>query len=102
MLCDGTGTPLRLLPWTTPDGRPCYLSTDDPGGLMSTLADAGEAELLTSAEEVLGLARGLLAEPGAHGRELRFTGVRLAEALQDALRIAESRGARLVIAERVT
>ena len=29
---------LRLLPWTGPDGKPCFLSTDDNGGHMSRLA----------------------------------------------------------------
>ncbi|MGW3647410.1 hypothetical protein [Streptomyces sp. NPDC000878] len=37
----------------------------------------------------------MLAGEGVGERELRFTGVRLAEALGDALRIAVSRGARL-------
>ncbi|POX44657.1 hypothetical protein C3488_32095 [Streptomyces sp. Ru72] len=30
---------LRLLPWAGPDGKPCYLSTDDQGGYVSRLAD---------------------------------------------------------------
>lgn len=92
---DGEGDRLRLLPWTTPDGGPCYLSTDDAGSRMSRLADELEAELLESAEYVLGEARPMLAEVGLGKRELRFVGMRLAEALGDALRIAESRGARL-------
>ncbi|MPY53890.1 hypothetical protein FPZ41_37160 [Streptomyces sp. K1PN6] len=95
MMRDGTGTPLRLLPWTTADGRPCYLSAEEPGGRLSRMADELEAELLGSATYVLDAARPLLDEPGAGKRELRFAGVRLAEALGDALRIAESRGARL-------
>jgi len=33
------GTPLRLLPWTTPECAPCYLSTDDPHSRLSCLAD---------------------------------------------------------------
>ncbi|MEU9110413.1 hypothetical protein AB0D04_01130 [Streptomyces sp. NPDC048483] len=36
---DGEGAPLRLLPWTTPEGEPCYLSTDDPDSRLSVLAD---------------------------------------------------------------
>ncbi|MGW0862640.1 hypothetical protein [Streptomyces sp. NPDC002611] len=95
MMRDGTGAPLRLLPWTTPDGRPCYLSTDDDGSRLSRMADELEAELLDSAAYVLTAARSLLGEPALGGRELRFAGERLAEALTDALRIAESRGARL-------
>ncbi|MGW0828428.1 hypothetical protein [Streptomyces sp. NPDC002845] len=95
MLREGTGTPLRLLPWTTSEGLPCYLSTDDSGSRMSRLADAVEADLLDSAETVLAAARELLDEPDARSWELRFVGVRLAEALGDTLRIAASRGARL-------
>jgi hypothetical protein len=86
---------LRLLPWTTPEGRPCYLSTDDPDSRLSRLADAVEAELIESAETVLAAARTLLRQPALEERELRFAGMRLTEALGDALRIAESRGARL-------
>ncbi|MGI5198730.1 hypothetical protein ACQEVY_34735 [Streptomyces sp. CA-288835] len=95
MMRDGTGTPLRLLPWTTPDGRPCYLSTDDADSRLSRIADELETELLGSAAYVLDAAKSLLDEPGAEKRELHFAGVRLAEALGDALRIAASRGARL-------
>lgn len=94
---DGTGTAsqLRLLPWTTADGRTCYLSAAIRDSRMSRMADELEAELLGSAAYVLEAAKSLLDEPGAGRRELRFAGVRLAEALSDALRIAESRGARL-------
>lgn len=89
------GTPLRLLPWTTPEGAPCYLSTDDPHSRLSRLADELEADLLDSAETVLTHAEPLLADEHAGERELRFAGTRLAEALTDTLRIAASRGARL-------
>lgn len=89
------GTPLRLLPWTTPEGTPCYLSTDDPHSRLSCLADELEADLLDSAETVLAHAKPLLVDGCAGERELRFTCTRLAEALTDALRIATSRGARL-------
>ena len=96
MIRDGPdGTPLRLLPWTTPEGAPCYLSTDDPRSRLSRLADELEADLLDSAEFVLTEARPLLTDEASGTRELRFTGVQLAAALADALRIATSRGARL-------
>lgn len=91
----GDGTPPRLLPWTTPEGTPCYLSTDDPHSRLSRLADGLEAELLESAEFVLSEAGPLLADETSGPRELRFTGVQLAAALTDVLRIAKSRGARL-------
>jgi hypothetical protein len=34
-----TRNELRLLPWSGPEGKPCYLSTDDQNGYMSRLAD---------------------------------------------------------------
>ncbi|WP_155054399.1 hypothetical protein [Streptomyces blattellae] len=92
---DGTDAPLRLLPWTTADGRPCYLSAQGPDSRLSRMADEVETELLGSATYVLDAAKSLLAEPGARERELRFAGVRLTEALGDVLRIAVSRGGRL-------
>lgn len=93
---NGGGTSLRLLPWTTEDGRPCYLSTDEErGGRLARTADELEAELLDSASYVLAASKALLAEASVGDRELRFAGARLAEALEDTLRIAESRDGRL-------
>ncbi|MGW0828681.1 hypothetical protein [Streptomyces sp. NPDC002845] len=86
----------RLLPWTTPDGRPCYLSTDGRG-YLSTLADSIEAVQLGMGEELLEHAREVLA-PGARAlsaTEYRWLAGRLSEALTDALRVAESRGQRI-------
>ncbi|WP_234362129.1 hypothetical protein [Streptomyces sp. IMTB 1903] len=86
----------RLLPWTTPDGHPCYLSTDGKG-YLSTLADSIEAVQLGMGEELLEHAREVLA-PGARAlsaTEYRWLASRLAEALTDALRVAESRGQRI-------
>jgi hypothetical protein len=88
VMYDGEGAPMRLLPWTTPEGAPCYLSTDDPDSVVSRLADETEAALLGSAADVLAHGEALLADPRAEARELRFTGVRLAEALRDTLRIS--------------
>jgi hypothetical protein len=65
MMREGTDTPLRLLPWTTPDGRPCYLSTDDADSRLSRMADEWETELLGSAAYVLDAAKSLFDEPGA-------------------------------------
>lgn len=45
--------------------------------------------------ELLGHARALLGDRKADIREVRFLAERLCEALRDALRVAESRGARL-------
>jgi hypothetical protein len=44
---------LRLLPWSGPEGKPCYLSTDQTGGFMSRLADNIEAVQLGTATELL-------------------------------------------------
>jgi len=86
----------RLLPWTTPDGNPCYLSTDGRGYLAS-LADGIEEVQLTMGQELLDHARRVL-DPGARALsdvEYRWLACRLTEALTDALRVADSRGQRL-------
>lgn len=87
--------PLRLLPWPSPDGKPCYLSTGDGDGYLSRLADDMEAVQLRMGSEVLGLARKVLDDPASPTTEVRYAGIRLAECLTDALRVAESRGLRL-------
>ncbi len=48
-----TSDELRLLPWVGPDGKPCFLSTDDSGGHMSLLADNMESVQLGRATELL-------------------------------------------------
>jgi hypothetical protein len=83
----------RLLPWAGPEGKPCYLVTDDEGGPVSRLADATESVQLAMGDQLLAHARNML--PGAAPGELRFLAERLTEALKDALRVAESRGRRL-------
>jgi hypothetical protein len=92
----GMSTRPRLLPWNNPEGQPCYLMTGDSGtGHVARLADEMEALRLRAAAEIRGHARALLAEQKAEAGELRFLAHRLLEALHDALRVAESRGARL-------
>ncbi|WP_461081772.1 hypothetical protein [Streptomyces deserti] len=86
---------MRLLPWTGADGKPCYLSTDNPHSLLSRLADDVEAAQLASAEQVLAGARAVLADPKAGERAMRFALTRALESLGDVLRIAVSRGERL-------
>lgn len=89
-------TALRLLPWPSPDGKPCYLSADDSGkGPLSRLADDMEAVQLAAGEDVLNLGRKVLDDPMSPYAEVRYAGIRLAECLSDALRVAESRGLRL-------
>ncbi|MGW1619847.1 hypothetical protein [Streptomyces sp. NPDC002172] len=87
----------RLLPWPTPEGKPCYLVTDHNGGYLTRLADDLEAAQLTTATDVLGSAREVLDDLMSPYTEVRYVGIRLAECLADALRVAESRGMRLGI-----
>ncbi|MGK9464738.1 hypothetical protein ACSLFT_32605 [Streptomyces sp. G6] len=83
----------RLLPWSGPEGKPCYLVTDDHGGPVSRLADTTEVTQLGMGAELLAHAREVL--PGTPPGELRYLAERLAESLANALRVAESRGRRL-------
>ncbi|MGH4029840.1 hypothetical protein ACQB60_12985 [Actinomycetota bacterium Odt1-20B] len=86
----------RLLPWTTADGRPCFLSGDG-SGYLSRVTDNVESVQLGIGASLLGHAADLLDDPKASAGELRYVTARLAEALRDALRVAESRGARLPV-----
>ncbi|MGR3934241.1 hypothetical protein [Streptomyces sp. BRA346] len=86
---------LRLLPWTSPDGRPCYLAPAGAHSRLSRRADEIEALQLSMGAELLGHARALLDDRKADIGEVRFLAERLCEALRDVLRVAESRGARL-------
>ncbi|MGW0824868.1 hypothetical protein [Streptomyces sp. NPDC002845] len=86
---------LRLLPWTGPEGKPAYLSTDNGHSKLSLLADDVEAAQLSSGEQVLAGARAVLADRRAGERAVRFALTRAVESLGDVLRIAVSRGQRL-------
>ncbi|MFC8145456.1 hypothetical protein ACFUKV_27480 [Streptomyces paradoxus] len=93
--------PPRLLPWPSAEGNPCYLVTDDNGGYLSRLADELEAVQLATGTDVLGHARQVLDDPASPYGEVRFAGLRLAECLTDALRVAESRGMRVPVPDPV-
>ncbi|KDN75484.1 hypothetical protein DF19_23980 [Streptomyces olindensis] len=82
---------LRLLPWTGPEAKPCFLITDG-GGRVSRLADVTEVTQLDMGTRLLAHADELL--PDATESQLRFLAERLTEALRDVLRVAESRGRR--------
>ncbi|MGW1623385.1 hypothetical protein [Streptomyces sp. NPDC002172] len=86
---------LRLLPWATPEGKPCYLSTDSDHSRLARLADDVEAAQLSSGGQVLAGARAVLADPRAGEGAVRFALTRATESLGDALRIAVSRGERI-------
>ncbi|MFH8836224.1 hypothetical protein [Streptomyces sp. NPDC017868] len=86
---------LRLLPWSGPDGKPCYLSTDDGSSHMSRLADSAEAIQLGLAHSLVTHALNVLNDEETAPEELRNLSTDLARALQDTLRVATSRGRRL-------
>jgi hypothetical protein len=87
-----TPNELRLLPWTGPEGKPCYLSTDDRGGYMSRLADNIEAVQLGTAAELLDQASETLDDEDADSEDVRRLAQDLTGALRDVLRVATSRG----------
>ncbi|MGW2325489.1 hypothetical protein ACWC5C_06945 [Streptomyces sp. NPDC001700] len=87
---------LRLLPWSDPEGKPCYLSTDDDNSRLSRKADQIETLQLGMGTQLLEHSKALLTNEKVGVVELRFLACRLTEALRDALRIAESRGGRLL------
>ncbi|MGX5209916.1 hypothetical protein ACWKT3_14615 [Streptomyces violaceus] len=83
---------LRLLPWSGPEGKPCYLSTDANGGYMSRLADNIEAVQLGTAAELLEEASDTLVDQEVGREDLRRLAQELTGALRDVLRVAASRG----------
>ncbi|MFI8276462.1 hypothetical protein ACIGBH_16405 [Streptomyces sp. NPDC085929] len=83
---------LRLLPWTGPDDKPCYLSTDDTAGYLSRLADHTEETQLGLGAELLAHAVEALADADSDEEEIRLLAIHLTEALRAMLRVATSRG----------
>ncbi|MGW5006624.1 hypothetical protein [Streptomyces parvulus] len=90
---------LRLLPWSGPDGKPCYLSTDDSGGYMSRLADNIEAVQLGMATDLLERAAGALGDQDADRDDLQLMLTEVTRALRDVVRVATSRGHLLAVSE---
>ncbi|MPY34369.1 hypothetical protein FNH09_24965 [Streptomyces adustus] len=90
---------LRLLPWSGPEGKPCYLSTDDQDGYMSRLADNIEAVQLGTAAELLERSSEPLDDQDTDPEELRQFAQELTAALRDVLRVAISRGHGLAMNE---
>ncbi|UZJ29884.1 hypothetical protein [Streptomyces endophytica] len=86
---------LRLLPWSSPDGKPCYLAGDG-NGYVSRLADEIETAQLASAAELIEEARRTLDARTWTSGELRLLAV-VTASLADVHRVAESRGARLPV-----
>ncbi|MCE3036023.1 hypothetical protein [Streptomyces sp. CMSTAAHL-2] len=90
---------LRLLPWSSSDGKPCYLNTDDKTGYMSRLADNIEAVQLGTAAELLEHASDTLNDQDTDPEDMRLLAKELTGSLRDVLRIATSRGHLLVVSE---
>jgi hypothetical protein len=88
-----TGT-VRLLPWATGEGKPCYLLGGGTG-YVSRVADNIESVQLGMAADLLDHAADLLIDHRTTPPQVRFLADRLAESLRDVHRVAESRGARL-------
>ncbi|CAM5671758.1 hypothetical protein [Streptomyces narbonensis] len=86
----------RLLPWSSPEGKPCYLIGDGTG-YLSRVADNIESVQLGMAAELLGHAADMVDDRQVTPEQLRFVVARMAEALRDVHRIARSRGARLPV-----
>ncbi|MFF5408739.1 hypothetical protein ACF06I_12600 [Streptomyces albidoflavus] len=84
----------RLLPWKEEDGKSCYLS-GEPNGYLTRVADSIEKVQLGMAQDLLAHADDLLSSPKALAGELHYLAARLTESLDQVLRVAESRGARL-------
>ncbi|WP_230195695.1 hypothetical protein [Streptomyces coriariae] len=90
---------LRLLPWSGPEDKPCYLSTDDSGGYMSRLADNIESEQLGTAVELLEEALEALDDQDVSPEDLRLLVKGLTGVLRNVLRVATSRGHLLAVSE---
>ncbi|MFD8547104.1 hypothetical protein [Streptomyces sp. NPDC059649] len=90
---------LRLLPWSGPDGQPCYLSTENNGGYLSRVADNTEALQLEVAAELGEHALEVLSDWQNWPNELRLLVTDMAGALRDVRRVAISRGHRLSLTE---
>ncbi|WP_367124584.1 hypothetical protein [Streptomyces phytohabitans] len=83
----------RLLPWSGPEGKSCYVVGS--GGRVSRSADDVEDAQLGMAVELLDHAADMLADDRATAPQLHYLAARMAESLHQMCRVAESRGARL-------
>ncbi|MFF0729712.1 hypothetical protein [Streptomyces sp. NPDC004134] len=86
---------LRLLPWATDTGKPCFLSVGDGPSVLAPLADAAEEEQLCDADAALKDGQKVLSDSAAGVPTLRNALQASTRALADVLRVADSRGDRL-------
>ncbi|MEW1659792.1 hypothetical protein [Streptomyces sp. NPDC093707] len=84
----------RLLPWSSPDGKPCFVLGDGTG-YISRMADDVEEAQLTLADGLIADSRRLLRARNWTSGELHLLTAELTESLTEIRRIAKSRGARL-------
>ncbi|GAA2605262.1 hypothetical protein GCM10009863_18480 [Streptomyces axinellae] len=86
---------LRLLPWSTDSGKPCYLN-GEPGSPLSFYADELEDAQLEDGGRALKRIMEILDRgPAAGDDETTLAVKEAAAALSNVLRVADSRGARL-------
>ncbi|MFJ9676721.1 hypothetical protein ACIRP2_01490 [Streptomyces sp. NPDC101194] len=76
------------------DGNPCYV-VGDGAGHVSRVADNVESVQLGMAAELLDHVDDMFDDSEVTSVQLRYVVARMAEALRDVCRIAESRGLRL-------
>ncbi|MFF2810547.1 hypothetical protein ACFVT2_25915 [Streptomyces sp. NPDC058000] len=86
----------RLLPWSSPEGKPCFLLGGTGTGYVSRLADRVEAEQMDSAAELIEDAGDVLAGRSWTPGELHLLAVELNAHLARVHRVSKSRGARLL------
>lgn len=86
---------MRLLPWASDTGKPCYVPLTAEGGPVSAIADAVEGEQVADAQAVLAEAESILANPAAGALALRLALGAAVRVLGGVIRVAESRGQRL-------
>ncbi|WP_241777665.1 hypothetical protein [Streptomyces sp. CT34] len=89
-----TDATARLLPWSSADGKPCFVVGDGTGP-VSRIADSIEAAQLDSAAELIDESRRVLAGRAWTSGELQLLTVELTDSLDEVHRVARSRGARL-------
>ncbi|MFF7421694.1 hypothetical protein [Streptomyces smyrnaeus] len=93
---------LRLLPWASEKGTPCFLSPESGASVFTLLADAVEEEQLNDADAACRDGQAVLDNSAADADALRQALEASNRALNDVLRVADSRGDRLAAHEEVT
>lgn len=91
------GPDLRLLPWESEGGKPCYLSADGSRSRLSRIADEIEADQLSDGADVAKGAQAVLDDGNAGEHAVRLALRAATQALVAVLRVANSRGARLPV-----